>query len=43
MRYIETEDFEPTYNRFQIVAGVITSIALVGVLVGTVLSLISAL
>ena len=45
MRYIETktEDFEPTYNRFQIIAGVITSVALVGVLVGTVLSLVSAL
>ena len=45
MRYIETntEDFEPTYNRFQIVAGIITSVALVGVLVGTVLSLASSL
>ena len=43
MRYIETEMEEPTYNRFQIIAGVITSVALVGVLIGTVISLVSAL
>ena len=43
MRYIETEMEEPTYNRFQVVAGVITSVALVGVLIGTAVSLVSAL
>ena len=43
MRYIETEDFEPTYNRFQIVAGSIVGVAAVVVAIGTVISLISAL
>lgn len=43
MRYIETEMEEPTYNRFQIIAGVITSVAFVGVLIGTIISLVSAL
>lgn len=46
MRYLDLtkpEDIEPTYTRAQWVAGIITSVALVGVLASTALSLISAL
>lgn len=43
MRYIEPEMEEPTHNHFQIIAGIITSIAIVGVIVFGTLSLISAL
>lgn len=43
MRYIETEMEESTYNRFQVVAGIITSVAIVGVVVFSLISLISVL
>jgi hypothetical protein len=46
MRYLDLtkpEDIEPTYTRAQWVAGIVASVALVGVLAGTALSLISAL
>ena len=43
MRYIETEMEEPTYNRFQVVAGSIIGAAAVVIAIGAVLSLISAL
>lgn len=43
MRYIEPEMEEPTYNRFQVIAGIITSVAIVGVIFFGTLSLISAL
>ena len=43
MRYIETEMEEPTYNRFQVIAGSIVGVATVAVAFGTLISLISAL
>lgn len=46
MRYIDLTiegDLEPTYNRFQIIAGTIAGVAAVAVAIFGTLSLISAL